>query len=64
MSGPQHSHFQAFPYRGRLLLAMGGENPYQNDAFIIYQSVSHALRITETSEAEFWNILEHSTETV
>ena len=30
----------------------------------IYLSVSHAIRISETSESEFWNILEHSTETV
>ena len=27
-------------------------------------SVSHALRISEISESEFWNILEHSTATV
>ena len=30
----------------------------------VYLSDSDSLRISETSESEFWNILEHYTETV
>ena len=52
-------HFQDFPYRESLILAMG-DSMYLS----MYLSVSDTLRISETSESEFWNILEHSTETV
>ena len=55
--------FQDFPYRGSLLLVMG-DSVY----VCICLSDSHALRISdsdsEPSKSEFWNILEHSTETV
>ena len=49
-------NFQDFPtLKGSLLLAMDVS---------IYLSVSHALLISETSESDFWNILENSTATV
>ena len=53
--------FQDFPYGGSLLQVPGvSMSVYVH----MYLYVSHALRISETSKSEFWNIPEHSTETV
>ena len=60
MSFKFEDNFQDFPtLQGSLLLAMG-----VSVAGWLYGSVSHALQISEISESEFWNILEHSTATV
>ena len=52
-----NTYFRDFTYRGSLI-QVPGVSMYMCMYVSVYLSVSHALRISETSESEFWNIPE------